>query len=80
MQPIEREDNMEVEKFWRRDCKICTHAYYIPYKEPGKYLKLFRKIFKTKKKFRDCCPVCNSPRVLTTKLVTREIKQTVPTK
>ena len=69
-----------VERLWRRDCKICTHADYIPYKEPGKLRKAFRKVFHTKKKFRDCCPVCNSPRVKTTKLVTRIIKQTAPTK
>jgi len=59
------------EKLWRRDCKTCTHAYYLPYEEESGFRKVLRQVFKTRKKFKDKCPVCGSNKVVTTKLVTR---------
>jgi len=63
-----------IEKFWRRDCKDCTHAYYLPYKEESGVRKVLRWVFQTKKKFKERCPVCGSKKVVTTRLV-KKIKK-----
>ena len=65
--------DFEIEKLWRRDCKDCTHAYYLPYKEESGFVKVLRWTFGVKKKFKEPCPVCGSKRVRTTRLVKRKI-------
>jgi len=59
------------ERLWRRDCKDCTHAYYLPYKAETFLGKSLRRLLGIKKNFKESCPVCGSRKVATTGLVTR---------